>query len=111
VLSEVISHTPEEVLVHIAKAMTLTRQQEHIEALIVADKGINNAESTTWVYVLIDIAMYEQQVTLHAVSNRVVSRDVIHKYCLTMLINLLDTIVLLAPSAVVNVVIVVTCAR
>ena len=36
--------------------MTLARQQEHIEALVVADKGINNAESTTGVYVLVDIA-------------------------------------------------------
>ena len=111
VLREVVGHTPEEVLVHITEAVTLTRKQQHIEALIRANQRIHNAESTARVYVLVDIAVYEQQVTLKARCKLVVSRDVILKDSLAILLHLADTVMLLAPPAVVDIVIVVTCAR
>ena len=37
VLLKVVCHTPEEVLVHVAEAVTLAWEKEHIEALVVAD--------------------------------------------------------------------------
>ena len=110
-LREVVRHAPEEVLVHIAKAVTLARQQEHIEALVSTDKSVYNTQGTTWVNVLVDIAVNEEEVTLEALCEFVVSRDVVLEDGLAILLNLADTVVLLAPPTVVDVVIVVTGAR
>ena len=37
IVGEVVNHAPVEILVHIAEAMTLRRQIEHIETLVGAD--------------------------------------------------------------------------
>ena len=65
-LCEVVGHTPEEVFVHIAEAVALTGQEQHIEALVRADKCIDNTQGVTGVYILVDVAVNEQQMTLKA---------------------------------------------
>ena len=60
VLWEVVCHTPEEVLIHVAEAVALAWEHEHIKALVVADKSIHNAQSTTRVYILVDVAMNKE---------------------------------------------------
>ena len=66
VLREVVGHTPEEVLVHIAETVTLAWEKEHIEALVCTNQRINNTQRVTRMNVLVDIAVNQQEVALEA---------------------------------------------
>ena len=59
---EVVAHSPEEVFGHVAKAVTLAGQHEHVKALVGADECIYHAEGITGVYVVVDVTGYEHQV-------------------------------------------------
>ena len=64
VLGEVVAHSPEEVFGHIAKAVTLAGQHEHVKALVGADECINHSEGVAGVYVIVDVTGYEHQMAL-----------------------------------------------
>ena len=111
IVCKVINQTPVEILVHIAKAVALSREKQHIETLVRADKCIHYTQGAARVYILVDVTVYEQEVTLKALCKLVVRRDMVLENSLAITLYLADTVVLLAPPAVVDVVVVVTCAR
>ena len=111
-LGEVIHQTPVEILVHIAEAVTLCWQIEHIETLVGANQSIHHARGVTWVYVVVNLAVYQHQMTLQVACNLWVALDAVKECCVALVIHLLlHAVVSLAPPAVVNLIIVVTCAR
>ena len=111
VFREVVNQTPIEVLVHVAEAVALLRKHEHIEALAGTDEGIDYTHGVTRMHVVVDVTVDEQQVTLQVLRNLRIGRNLIHEGSVALFSNLfLHTMVSFAPPAVVDVVVVVTCA-
>ena len=54
-LAEIIRPQPEEVLIHIAVAMALARENEEVETLIGLDQGIGHANGAGRVHIIINI--------------------------------------------------------
>ena len=54
---KVIDHSPIEVLVHVAEAVALLRENKQVETLVGADEGIHHAEGIARVNVVVDIAV------------------------------------------------------
>lgn len=69
VLREVVDETPVEVLVHIAEAVALLWEHEHIETLAGTDESIDNADCIAWVYVVVDVAVDKEEMTLEIFSD------------------------------------------
>ena len=59
-----VGHPPEEVFVHVAEAVALARQDEHLEALVGADQGIDHADGVARAHVVVDVARHQHQVSL-----------------------------------------------
>ena len=62
-LTEVVHHLPIEVLVVVLILVTLLRQDEHVETLTCIDEGIDHADGTCRMHIVVDIACHEQQMT------------------------------------------------
>ena len=58
---KVIDHSPIEVLVHVAEAVALLRENKQVETLVGADEGIHHAEGIARVNVVVDIAVDEHR--------------------------------------------------
>ena len=105
---EVVYQTPVEILVHVAEAMALLRKHEHIETLACTDQGINYTNGITRVYIVVDVAMNEQQVTLQVLCNLRIGCNLVYKGSVALFRNLfLYAMVCFTPPAVVDVVVVV----
>ena len=112
IVREVVNQTPVEILVHIAKAVALRRQVEHIETLVSANQSIHYARCISGVNVVVNLAVNEQQVALQLLGNLGVAADFVNKCGVALVVNLLlYAVVSFAPPAVVNLVIVVTRTR
>ena len=112
IVREVVNQTPVEILVHIAKAVALRRQVEHIETLVSANQSIHYARCISGVNVVVNLAVNEQQVALQLLCNLGVAANLIDESCVALIANsLLHAVVSLAPPAVVDLVVVVTSAR
>ncbi len=112
VFGEVVGQLPEEVLVHRAEAVVLAGQDEHVEALVGLDKGVDHAYRIARVDVVVHVAVHQQQVPFQARGQLGVGRYLVDERGVAVLVDLLlDAVVLLAPPAVVDAVVVVAGAR
>ena len=55
IVGEVVNQTPVEILVHIAKAVALRGQIEHIETLVGANQGVHYARGVAWVDIVVNL--------------------------------------------------------
>ena len=109
-LREVIDESPVEVFVHVTEMVALFWEDEHIEALACTDQCVDHTDGVARVHVVVDVAMNEEQVTLEVLGNAWVGLDLIYESSVAFgCYFLLDTMVSLAPPAVVDVVVVVAC--
>ena len=112
VVGKVVNQTPVEILVHIAKAVALRGQVEHIETLVGANQCIYYTRCISGVNVVVNLAVNEQQVSLQLLGNLGVAADFVNECGVALVAHLLlYAVVSLAPPAVVNLVIVVTRTR
>ena len=109
-LAIVIGHAPEEILIHVAETMTLAREDEHIETLVRTNEGIDYANSVRRMNVIVDVAVHEHQVSFQVGSYLRISLDRVNKCGISCSYLLLDSVMLLAPPSVINVVVMVSCA-
>ena len=63
-LREVVHETPVEVLVHIAEAVALVREHEHVETLAGLDEGIHYSGCVARVYIVVNVSVNEEEVAL-----------------------------------------------
>ena len=107
-----VNQSPVEILIHIAKAVALRGQIEHIETLVGANQGVHYARGVARVDIVVNLAVYEQQVALQLLGNLGVAADIVNKCGVTLVANLfLHAVVSLTPPAGVNRVVVVSSAR
>ena len=112
IVGEVVNQSPVEILVHIAKAVTLRRQIEHIKTLVGTNQRIYYTRCISGMNIVVNLAVNEQQVTLQLLGNLGVATNLVDECSVALIRNfLLHAVVSLAPPAVVNLVVVVTCAR
>ena len=112
ILAEVIDESPIEVLIHIAKAVALSRQEEHVEALAGTDEVIDHTHGIGWMHVVINVAMHDEETSLEFRSKLLVVSHLIDKCGVSLCGDFLTyAVVLFAPPSVVDGVVVVACAR
>ena len=108
---EVVDEPPVEIFVHVAEAVALAGEDEHVEAFARPDERIDDAEGVGRVDVVVDVAVHEEQVALEARGYLGVGGDFVGKSGVALLgDDFLDAVVGLAPPAVVDAVIVVAGA-
>ena len=91
--------------------MALLRQHEHIEAFVGADQGVDYTQRIARMHVVVDIAVHEQQVALELACYLGVGAYVVDERRVSLFAHLLlDTVVRLAPPAVVDTVVMVARA-
>ena len=96
---KVIDHSPIEVLVHVAEAVALLRENKQVETLVGTDEAIDDAEGIARVNVVVDIAVNEHEVALELAGYLGVSLDAVHERSVAFSAYfLLDTVVRFAPS-------------
>ena len=74
---EVVYEAPIEVFVHVSESVSLLGQEEHVEPFACADEGIDNSERIPRVDIVVDIAMYQHQVSFQLLGDLFVRLDVI----------------------------------
>ena len=112
VLCEEVEEAPVEVFVHVAEAMTLGGEHEHVKAFVGVDEGMNNTLGITRVNVVVDVAVNEHETTFEILGDFGVCLDRVDKCSVTFFrYFFFHTVVGLAPPAVIDVVIVVTGTR
>ena len=110
-LAVVVGHTPEEVFVHIAESVALAGEDEHVETLVGADEGIDDTDRVRRMHIVVDITVHEHEVALQVGGNLRIGLDGIYEGCVACLDLLFDSVMLFAPPAVVDVVVMVARAR
>ena len=90
--------------------MTLSGEDEHIEPLVRTNEGIDYSNSVRRMNVIVDVAVYEHQVSFQVGSYLRISLDRVNKCGISCSYLLLDSVMLLAPPSVINVVVMVSCA-
>ena len=76
-LAEEVGHLPEEVLVLGLKTVAVAGEEEHLEALVGADEGIDDACGVCRVHIVVHITCYQQQVSLETPGKLLVGADVV----------------------------------
>ena len=110
-LGEVIDQPPVEIFVHVAEAVTLVRKHEHVEAFSCLDQRIDHSHCIAWMHIVIDVAVYEQEMSLEVLRDFRVGRYPVIECRVSLLADfLLDAMVGLAPPAVIDPVVMVSCA-
>ena len=108
---EVVDKTPIEIFIHVTEAVSLLRQHEHIKSLTRSDKGVNNPDSVAGMNIIIDVAMYKQKMSLQILRNLRICSDLVDEGSVTLVAHrFLDSMMGLAPPAVVYVVVMIACA-
>ena len=90
--------------------MALSRQDKHVETLVRADESIDHADGVRRMHVVVNVAVHKHEVAFQVLGNLRVGLDGIYECSISGLDFLLNAMVLFAPPAVVNVVVMVTCA-
>ena len=88
VFREVVNQTPVEVFVHIAEAMTLLRKHEHIETLAGTNQCIDYTHGITRVYIVVNITVNQQQVSLQVLGNLRIGSNLIDKGSIALFADL-----------------------
>ena len=111
VLGEVIDHAPVEILVHVAEAVPLLRQHEHVESLSGPDQGVHYTCGVARMDIVVDVSMDEKKMALEVLRDFRIGADLIYEGRVSLLAyGLLYAMVGLAPPSVVDRVAVVSCA-
>ena len=77
VLAEEVGHLPEEVFVHGLKSVTLSGENEHLEAFVGTDKSIYHAGGICRVYIVVHVAGNEQKVSFEAFCKFLIGADAV----------------------------------
>lgn len=109
-LGVVVGHAPEEIFIHVAEAVTLAWEDEHIEPLVGADQGVDHSDGVGRVDVVVDVTVHEHQVTFQIAGDLRIGLDAIDERGVPLVNLLKDSVMLLAPPAVVDAVVVVAGA-
>ena len=92
--------------------MALTGDEQHVEALPSLDQFIHDNDGVGGVYVIIYIAMNQEQMAFQVLRQLLVGGNLAFKRDVARLVgDLLHAMMLLAPPTVVDVVVVITGAR
>ena len=76
-----VSHSPEEILCHIAKCVSLSRKHKHLETFVGSDKGVNNSDGVTRVYVVVNVTVDKKQVAFKVLGKLLVGVDAVFESC------------------------------
>ena len=90
--------------------MTLAREDEHIETLVGADQGVDHADGVGRVDVVVDVAVHQHQMAFQVGGDLRIGLDAVDEGRVALVDLLQDTVMLLAPPAVVDAVVVVAGA-
>ena len=109
-LGVVVGKAPEEIFIHVAEAVALAREDEHVETLVGADQGVDHADGVGRVDVVVDVAVHQHQVAFQVGCDLRIGLDAVDEGRVALVDLLQDTVMLLAPPAVVDAVVVVAGA-
>ena len=110
-LGEVVDESPVEVLVHVTEGVSLLREHEHVETLSCPDQSVYDADCIARMDIVVDVSMDKEKMTFQILRDLRVCADLLDEGCVALLADgLLDSVVGLAPPAVVDGVVVVSCA-
>ena len=91
--------------------MPLARQDEHVESLVGADQGIHDTDGVGRMHIVVDVPVHEEKVPLEVAGDFRIGVYVIDKCRVPLFCYLFEyAVVLLAPPAVVDAVVMVSCA-
>lgn len=107
-LAEIVRHAPEEIFVHVAESVLLSRKDEHVETFACPDECIGNAYGVGRMHIVIYVTVHQEEMPFQVLCYLRVGVYLIDEGGVTVLADLLlDAMVLLAPPAVVDAVVVV----
>ena len=91
--------------------MPLLRQHEHVESLSGSDQGVHYAGRVARMDIVVDVSMDQEKMALEVLRDFRIGADLIYKGRVSLLAyGLLYAMVGLAPPAVVDRVVMVSCA-
>ena len=90
--------------------MALAREDEHVETLVGADQGVDHADGVGRVDVVVDVAVHQHQMAFQVGGDLRIGLDAVDEGRVALVDLLQDTVMLLAPPAVVDAVVVVAGA-
>ena len=109
---KVVRKPPVEIFVHISEGVSLLRKDEHIEAFVGADEGLDDTHGVSRMYIVIDITVDKEKMSLEVSGDFRISGDLIDESGVTLVGNdLLHTMVSLTPPTVIDVIVVVSGTR
>ena len=109
-LREIIDKTPVEIFVHVAEAVSLVRKHEHVETLACLDEGVDYTDGISRMYIIVDVTMNQEKVPLEVLRNLRVRSDLVVECGIALFCDfLLHDVMGLAPPAVIDVVVMVSC--
>ena len=109
-LGVVVGHAPEEIFVHVTEAVTLAREDQHVEPLVGSNQSVDHADGVGRVDVVVDVPVYKHQVAFQIGCNLRIGLDAVDERGVTLVYLLQDSVMLLAPPTVVDAVVVVSGA-
>ena len=110
-LGEVVHEPPVEVFVHVAETVALLRKHEHVETLAGAYESLDHAHRIARMDIVVYIAMNEEEMSLEILRDLRIGSDLVDECGVALLGNLfLDSVMSLAPPAVVDIVVMVAGA-
>ena len=108
----VVSHFPEEVFCHVAEAVTLSREEKHVESLVSSDEGVYYSDGVGGMYVVVNVAVDEEKSAFEIVYKFLVGLDAVFECGVSFFGDyFLDSVVCFTPPTVVDAVVMVTSAR
>ena len=109
---EIVDHTPVEIFVHIAEAVALLRKEQHVKTLSGTDQGICHTQRIARMDIVVDVTMYEHQMTFQSACDLFVRLDVVDESRITLFADhFLHAMMRLAPPTVIDAVIMVSGTR
>jgi len=110
-LAEIVRHPPEEVFVHVPETVLLPRKDEHVETFVRTDEGVDDADGVCRMHVVVDIPVHQEEMPFQVLCYLGIGVYLVDKRCVPLLADLLRyAVMLFAPPAVVDSVVVVPCA-
>jgi hypothetical protein len=68
-LAEIVSSNPGKVITHITEAMTFSREDEEVKALIGLDERVGQPQSVGWMDIVVDVARSNKESTFQIFSD------------------------------------------
>ena len=83
-LAEEVGHLPEEVFVHAAERVALSRQQKYVEAFVGFYQGVNHSDGVCGVHVVVHVSCHKHQVTFQTAGKLLVGAYAVGECCVCL---------------------------